>query len=324
MLSRRLGRNGPQVSALGLGCMGMSDFYGPSDEAESRVTISEALDCGVTFLDTADMYGPHTNEELVGRAIAGRRHEVFLATKFGVVRGADARARRVDSTPAYAKRACEASLKRLGVDHLDLFYLHRRDPGVPIEDTVGAMAELVHEGKVRFLGLSEVSAETLRRACVQAPIAALQSEYSLWTRGLEKEILPAARELGVALVAYCPLGRGLLTGEMAGVDGLSDDDVRRDQPRFRGANLTANLAVVESVRALASQVGCTPAQLVLAWLLAQGDSVVPIPGMRRIGHLRENIGALDVRLSADQLWTITRAVGEAVGPRAPDVTRLEQ
>ncbi|WP_371618329.1 aldo/keto reductase [Streptomyces sp. NBC_00454] len=324
MLSRRLGRNGPQVSALGLGCMGMSDFYGPSDEAESRATISEALDCGVTFLDTADMYGPHTNEELVGRAIAGRRHEVFLATKFGVVRGADARARRVDSTPAYAKRACEASLKRLGVDHLDLFYLHRRDPGVPIEDTVGAMAELVHEGKVRFLGLSEVSAETLRRACAQAPIAALQSEYSLWTRGLEKEILPAARELGVALVAYCPLGRGLLTGEMAGVDGLSDDDVRRDQPRFRGANLTANLAVVESVRALASQVGCTPAQLVLAWLLAQGESVVPIPGTRRSGHLRENIGALNVALSTNQLRTITGAVGEAVGSRAPDVTRLEQ
>lgn len=278
MLSRRLGRNGPQVSALGLGCMGMSDFYGPSDEAESRATISEALDCGVTFLDTADMYGPHTNEELVGRAIAGRRHEVFLATKFGVVRGADARARRVDSTPAYAKRACEASLKRLGVDHLDLFYLHRRDPGVPIEDTVGAMAELVHEGKVRFLGLSEVSAETLRRACAQAPIAALQSEYSLWTRGLEKEILPAARELGVALVAYCPLGRGLLTGEMAGVDGLSDDDVRRDQPRFRGANLTANLAVVESVRALASQVGCTCG--------ATGTRLAPRAGGVRGSHPR--------------------------------------
>ncbi|WP_284715746.1 aldo/keto reductase [Streptomyces sp. G1] len=324
MLSRVLGRNGPQVSALGLGCMGMSDFYGPSDEAESRATICEALDRGVTFLDTADMYGPHTNEELVGRAIAGRRHEVFLATKFGVVRDADPRARKVDSTPAYAKRACEASLKRLGVDHLDLFYLHRRDPGVPIEDTVGAMAELVHEGKVRFLGLSEVSAETLRRACAQAPIAALQSEYSLWTRGLEKEILPTARELGVVLVAYSPLGRGLLSGAMSGVNGLSDDDVRRDQPRFRGANLTANLAVVERVRTLASQTGCTPAQLALAWLLAQEDSVIPLPGMRRTGHLRENIGALDVALSADQLRTITGAIGEAAGSRAPDVSRLEQ
>ncbi|MCM1965116.1 aldo/keto reductase [Streptomyces sp. G1] len=304
--------------------MGMSDFYGPSDEAESRATICEALDRGVTFLDTADMYGPHTNEELVGRAIAGRRHEVFLATKFGVVRDADPRARKVDSTPAYAKRACEASLKRLGVDHLDLFYLHRRDPGVPIEDTVGAMAELVHEGKVRFLGLSEVSAETLRRACAQAPIAALQSEYSLWTRGLEKEILPTARELGVVLVAYSPLGRGLLSGAMSGVNGLSDDDVRRDQPRFRGANLTANLAVVERVRTLASQTGCTPAQLALAWLLAQEDSVIPLPGMRRTGHLRENIGALDVALSADQLRTITGAIGEAAGSRAPDVSRLEQ
>ncbi|WP_371619057.1 aldo/keto reductase [Streptomyces sp. NBC_00454] len=321
---RRLGRDGPWVSALGVGCMGMSDFYGPADEAESRATLHEALDHGLNFLDTADMYGPHTNEELVGRAIAGRRDEVFLATKFGVVRSEDPRARRIDSSPGYARRACEASLRRLAVDHIDLFYLHRRNPDVPIEETVGAMAGLVAEGKVRFLGLSEVSAETLRRGCAEAPIAALQSEYSLWTRGLEREILPVAREFGVAVVAYAPLGRGLLAGGPATVEGLAADDIRRQQPRFLGDDLTANLRLVERVRTLASESGCTPAQLALAWLLGQGTDVFPLPGMRRRAHLRENTGSLGLSLSPDLLRAATEAVGEAAGARAPDMTRLEQ
>ncbi|WP_412079532.1 aldo/keto reductase (plasmid) [Streptomyces xanthophaeus] len=324
MQYRRLGRGGPTVSAMGLGCMGMSDFYGPADETESIATIHRALDTGLTFLDTADMYGPYTNEELVGRAIAARRDKAFLASKFGVVRSGDRRARRVDSTPAYAKKACTDSLRRLGVDHLDLYYLHRRNPAVPIEDTVGAMSELVAEGKVRHIGLSEVSADTLRRACATAPIAALQSEYSLWTRGLEREILPAARELGVALVAYSPLGRGLLAGTMAGVDALASDDIRRDQPRFRAENLTANLRLVQRLRALAHHLGCTPAQLALAWLLAQSDSVIPLPGIRRRTHLDENTGALAITLSAEQTRLITDAIPAAAGDRAPDLSRLER
>ncbi|TJZ54530.1 aldo/keto reductase [Streptomyces piniterrae] len=324
MLRRRLGRGGPLVSAMGLGCMGMSDFYGPADEAESTATIHRALDLGLTFLDTADMYGPYTNEELVGRAVARRRDEVFLASKFGVVRSGDRRARRVDSTPAYAKRACTASLRRLGVDHLDLYYLHRRHPAVPIEDTVGAMSELVAEGKVRHIGLSEVSADTLRRAWATAPVAALQSEYSLWTRGLEREILPTARELGVTLVAYSPLGRGLLTGTLTGVDTLAPDDIRRDQPRFHTKNLAANLRLVQRVRALAGNLGCTPAQLALAWLLAQPYSVIPLPGMRRRTHLDENAAALALTLSAEQTQLITDAIPEASGDRAPDLSRLEK
>ncbi|WP_175408537.1 aldo/keto reductase [Streptomyces sp. TRM64462] len=324
MLRKRLGRGGPMVSAMGLGCMGMSDFYGPADETESIATIHRALDLGLTFLDTADMYGPYTNEELVGRAIARRRDEVFLASKFGVVRSGDRRARRVDSTPAYAKRACTASLRRLGVDHLDLYYLHRRDPAVPVEDTVGAMSELTAEGKVRHIGLSEVSADTLRRACATAPVAALQSEYSLWTRGLERQILPTARELGVALVAYSPLGRGLLTGALTGVDTLAADDIRRDQPRFRARNLAANLRLVQRVRTLATDLGCTPAQLALAWLLAQPDAVIPLPGMRRRTHLDENASALAITLSAEQLRSITDAIPEAAGARAPDLSRLEK
>ncbi|WP_431045593.1 aldo/keto reductase [Streptomyces sp. P1-3] len=324
MEQRRLGRGGPLVSAIGLGCMGMSEFYGPTDEGEAVATIHRALDTGVTLFDTADMYGPYTNEEFVGRALAGRRHQVFLASKFGVVRGTDPGARRVDSSPQYAKRACEASLRRLDVDHLDLYYLHRRNPDVPIEETVGAMAELVAEGKVRHLGLSEVNARTLRRACAAGPIAALQSEYSLCTRGLERDILPAARELGVALVPYSPLGRGLLTGTLTSVDELAPDDIRRGQPRFRGANLLANLRLVQRVRALAVDIGCTPAQLALAWVLAQGDTVIPIPGMRRRAHLEENIGALAVTLTDAQLRSITAAIPEAEGDRAPDLSRLEK
>ncbi|MEK2477037.1 MULTISPECIES: aldo/keto reductase [Streptomyces] len=324
MLRKRLGRGGPLVSAMGLGCMGMSDFYGPAEESESIATIHRALDLGLTFLDTADMYGPYTNEELVGQAVAGRRDEVFLASKFGVVRSGDRRARRVDSTPAYAKRACTASLRRLGVDHLDLYYLHRRNPAVPIEDTVGAMSELVAEGKVRHIGLSEVSAETLRRAHATAPIAALQSEYSLWTRGLEREILPTARELGVALVAYAPLGRGLLTGTLAGVHTLAADDIRRDHPRFRGENLPANLRLVERLRTLAGDLGCTPSQLALAWVLAQPKDVIPLPGMRRRTHLDENSGALAVTLTSEQLRLISEAIPEAAGDRAPDSSRLEK
>ncbi|MER6382576.1 aldo/keto reductase [Streptomyces sp. NPDC001250] len=323
MLLKELGQGGPMVSAMGLGCMGMSDFYGPADEMESVATIHYALDRGLTFLDTADMYGPHVNEELVGRAIARRRNEVFLATKFGVVRSEDRRARRVDSTPAYAKRACEASLRRLGVDHLDLYYLHRRNPAVPVEDTVGAMGELVAEGKVRHIGLSEVNAGTLRRACATARVAALQSEYSLWTRGLEREILPAARELGVTLVAYAPLGRGLLTGKLTSVDALCADDIRRDQPRFRGANLAANLRLIQRVRAFAAGIGCTPAQLALAWVLAQ-PGVIPLPGMRRRAHLDENAGACAITLSTEQLRLITEVIPEAAGDRAPDLSRLEQ
>ncbi|MGD3108668.1 aldo/keto reductase [Streptomyces sp. YGL11-2] len=323
MLRKRLGHGGPLVSAMGLGCMGMSDFYGPAQESESIATIHRALGLGLTFLDTADMYGPYTNEELVGRAVAGRRDEVFLASKFGVVRSRDRRARRVDSTPAYAKRACTASLRRLGVDHLDLYYLHRRNPAVPIEDTVGAMSELVTEGKVRHIGLSEVSADTLRRACATAPIAALQSEYSLWTRGLEREILPTARELGVALVAYAPLGRGLLTGTLTGVHTLAADDIRRDHPRFRRESLPANLRLVEHLRTLAGDLGCTPAQLALAWVLAQPDGVIPLPGMRRRTHLDENSGALAITLTSELLRLITDAIPEAAGDRAPDMSRLE-
>ncbi|GAA1186070.1 aldo/keto reductase [Kitasatospora gansuensis] len=309
---------------MGLGCMGMSEFYGASDEAECVATIERALDLGITFLDTADMYGPYTNEQLVGRAVAHRREEVFLATKFGVVRTADPRERRIDSTPEHAKRACEASLRRLGVDHVDLYYLHRRDPDVPIEETVGAMAELVTEGKVRSLGLSEVGAETLRRACVTAPIAALQSEYSLFTRGLERHILPVAREFGVALVPYAPLGRGLLTGTMSSTDALDADDIRRRYPRFRADNLGTNLALVDRLRAKAAELGCTPAQLALAWVLAQGETVIPIPGVRRRRHLEENAGALTVPLSAEQVRSITDVLPEPAGDRAPDRSRLEQ
>jgi aryl-alcohol dehydrogenase-like predicted oxidoreductase len=312
---RTLGRDGPTVSALGLGCMGMSEFYGPTDDEESIATIHRALDLGITLLDTSDAYGPYTNEQLVGTAIADRRDQVVLATKFGVVR--EEGERRVDNTPAYAARACDASLRRLAVDHIDLYFLHRRNPDVPIEETVGAMAELVDQGKVRYLGLSEVSAETLRAACAVHPIAALQSEWSLWTRGIEEEIVPAARELGVGIVAYSPAGRGFLTGRYASVDDLADTDFRRYQPRFQGDNLKANVRLIERVRELAEDVGCTPVQLALAWLLHQGSDVVPIPGTRHVQHVEENAEASDISLSAHHLEALDDAMpaGAAAGDR---------
>jgi aryl-alcohol dehydrogenase-like predicted oxidoreductase len=319
MNHRTLGRDGLDVSALGLGCMGMSEFYGPTDDAESIRTIHRAIDLGVTLLDTADMYGPHTNEQLVGAAIADRRDDVIVATKFGVRRDDDGPPWRVDSRPEYARTACESSLRRLGVDYVDLYYMHRRNPSVPIEETVGGMAELVHEGKVRFIGLSEVNAGTLRAACAVHPIAALQSEWSLWTRGIEAEIVPAARELGVGIVPYSPIGRGFLTGAYASVDGLSADDYRRYTPRFQGDNLKANLKLVERVRAVADEVGCTPVQLALAWLLQQGDDVVPIPGTKRVAYLEENCEAAEISLSADHLAALEEAapVGVAAGERYP-------
>jgi len=303
-----------KVSALGLGCMGMSEFYGPADEHESIATIRRALDRGVNLLDTADMYGRGHNEQLVGRAIRGRRDQVVLATKFGIRRG-EGLDRGVDSSPEYARQAIEASLRRLGVDHVDLYYLHRRNPAVPIEDTVGAMAALVEAGKVRQIGLSEVNADTLRRAHAVHPVAALQSEYSLWTRNVEAEILPAARELGVTLVAYSPVGRGFLTGTIASTEGLAADDFRRFNPRFQGDNLARNLRLVDTVRRVAAEVGCTPVQLALAWLLAKGDDILPIPGTKRVKYLEENLGAVDVTLTAEQVRVLDEALPAAAGDR---------
>jgi aryl-alcohol dehydrogenase-like predicted oxidoreductase len=311
MEMRTLGRNGPQVSALGLGCMGMSDFYGAHDDAESIATIHHALDRGVTLLDTADMYGPHTNEQLVGRAIKGRREQAFIATKFGIVRDpANPQSRGVSGRPEYLRAACEGSLKRLGIETIDLYYQHRVDPNVPIEETVGAMAELVTQGKVRYLGLSEASGQTLTRACAVHPIAGLQSEFSLWTRDPEENgMLAACRKLGVALVAYSPLGRGFLTGAIRSPDDFEADDFRRNNPRFQGDNFARNLALVDEVKKLAADKGCSPAQLALAWVLAQGGDVLAIPGTRRRSRLDENLGALDVRLS-----TTERAAIDAVFP----------
>ncbi|MFI7129568.1 aldo/keto reductase [Nonomuraea sp. NPDC050153] len=323
MRTRTLGNGGPQVSALGLGCMGMSDFYGPGDEKESISVIHRALDLGMNFLDTADTYGLGANEELVGRAVKDRRDEVVLATKFGVKRGGGARS--IENSPEYIRAACDASLRRLGVDHIDLYYMHRRNRNVPVEESVGAMAELVGQGKVRHLGLSEVSADTLRGASAVHPIAALQSEYSLFTRGLEAEILPTARELGVALVAYSPISRGFLSGALPPAADLPEDDVRRWMPRLAGENAERNAELVAEVRKIADAAGITAAQLALAWVLAQGDDVVPIPGTKRLKYLEENAAAADVTLTAGQLAALARAVpaDAVVGTRYPDMSEIE-
>jgi aryl-alcohol dehydrogenase-like predicted oxidoreductase len=318
MQQRQLGSQGCRVSALGLGCMGMSEFYGTRDDAESVATIHRALDLGITFLDTADMYGPFRNEELVGRAIRGRRDAVVLATKFGIVRSAtDPTLRRIDGRPAYVKHACEESLKRLGAAHIDLYYQHRVDPTVPIEETVGAMKELVQAGKVRFLGLSEAKPETIRRAHTEHPITALQTEYSLWSRDPEDEILPTLRTLSIGFVPYSPLGRGFLTGRIGKFDDLEPGDFRRQSPRFQGENFQKNLDLVARITTMARQKGCTPAQLALAWLLAQGEQIVPIPGTKSRPRLEENAGSIQVHLSPDDLQAINRIAprGVAAGDR---------
>jgi aryl-alcohol dehydrogenase-like predicted oxidoreductase len=322
---RALGTQGLQVSTEGLGCMGMSEFYGTADESEAIATIHHALNLGIDFLDTADQYGYGDNERLVGEAIAGRRDEIVLATKFGIVRDRERPTMRsISGRPDYVHAACDASLRRLNLDHIDLYHQHRVDPDVPIEETVGAMAELVDAGKVRFLGLSEAGPETIRRAHAVHPISALQSEYSLWSRDIEAQILPTLRELGIGLVAYSPLGRGFLTGTISSMEDLEDGDFRRASPRFQAANLEHNLQLVDRVREIAQEKDCTPGQLALAWVMAQGDDVVPIPGTKRRSYLEQNAQATELQLSADDLRRLDEIspVGAAAGDRYPDMSSV--
>ncbi|WP_332679081.1 aldo/keto reductase [Brevundimonas sp.] len=324
MKTRTLGRSGPEVSAIGLGCMGMAAFYGQaSDEGQATAVIHRALDLGVTFLDTAEMYGPHANEVQVGKALAGRRNEAFVATKFGIGYNAERTALTVDGSPANVRRAIEGSLTRLGMDHVDLYYLHRVDPDTPIEETVGAMGRLVEEGKVRFLGLSEARPETLRRGHAEHPITALQTEYSLWSREPEDELLATCEELGIGFVPYSPLGRGFLSGEIKSVDDLAEDDFRRSNPRFQGENFRKNIELVDAVSEIAKDKGVTAAQLALAWVLAQGEHLVPIPGTRRIRTLEENAAAVDVVLTPDDLARIEAVFpkGAASGHRYAEAAR---
>src|SRR5919199_1275190 len=326
MKTRKLGSQGLTVSELGLGCMGMSEFYSGGDEAESIATLHRALELGVTLLDTADMYGPFTNEQLVGKAIKDYRDRIILARKFGILRGEDKSFRGVNGSPDYVRQACDASLQRLGVDYIDLYYQHRVDPNVPIEETVGAMAELVQQGKVRYIGLSEAAPATIRRAHAVHPITALQTEYSLWSRDPEDEILPTVRELGIGFVPYSPLGRGFLSGQITSLDDLAPDDYRRYSPRFQGENFNKNLQLVERVKEIATQKGVTPGQLAIAWLLAQGDDIVPIPGTKRRAYLEENVAAADITLTQAELESIDAIAPKniAAGDRYPDMSSVNR